>query len=61
MSEINIAIKPCMMCNEQPKIADVGGNNPFYEIHCSHCGNPLVVCCKDLSKGIEYWNEKNTR
>lgn len=54
-----IEVKPCKYCGCMPLIADVGGNNPWYEIGCNCCEETTAVHGEDLKKVTCYWNELN--
>ena len=45
----------CKHCGKEPQIADVGGNNPYYEINCG-CGNNATVGSYDKQEAIDTWN-----
>ena len=53
-------IVPCKFCGEIPVLADVGGNNPYYEISCK-CKNGMVVGSYDRAETITCWNILNRR
>ena len=45
-------MEKCKHCGKTPSIADVGGNNPYYEITC--CDQ--VVGSHDRESAIGGWN-----
>jgi hypothetical protein len=47
-----VKIEKCEICGKVPLAADVGGNNPYYEIVC--CGQ--VVGSQDKESAIYGWN-----
>lgn len=50
----------CVNCGKTPVIADVGGNNPYYEISCS-CGKSPVVGAYNKEEVITVWNILNQK
>jgi hypothetical protein len=34
MVKVGVKMEKCKKCGKTPSIADVGGNNPYYEITC---------------------------
>jgi hypothetical protein len=48
-------MKKCKYCGDVPPIADVGGNNPYYEINCK-CGKNTIVGSSDKQAVIDTWN-----
>lgn len=50
----NEHIEKCKICGKNPSIADVGGNNPFYEISCCD----IWVSSRDRERAIEKWNKE---
>ena len=52
MWRLTLMMEKCKKCGKTPSIADVGGNNPYYEIVC--CGQ--VVGSHDRESAIYGWN-----
>lgn len=50
-----VNMKKCKYCGDVPPIADVGGNNPYYEINCK-CGKNTIVGSSDKQAVIDTWN-----
>lgn len=50
----------CKLCGKSPTVADVGGNNPYYEISCP-CGEGPVVGSYNKEEAITIWNILNRR
>lgn len=53
-------IKPCKHCGATPKVSDVGGNNPYYEITCG-CDKGVFIEVARKEEAIECWNILNER
>lgn len=50
----------CKICGKSPTVADVGGNNPYYEISCP-CGKSPVVGAHNKEEAIITWDILNRR
>jgi hypothetical protein len=48
-------MKKCKYCGNVPPVADVGGNNPYYEINCG-CGKNTIVGSYDKQEAINTWD-----
>jgi hypothetical protein len=48
-------MEKCKYCGNMPFIADVGGNNPYYEIYCG-CGENTVIGATDKEEVIKTWD-----
>ena len=57
---ITMPISPCKYCGVVPVLADVGGNNAYYEIGCK-CEKGMVVGSHDRAETITCWNILNRR
>ena len=53
-------MRKCKKCGKSPTVADVGGNNPYYEI-CCPCGKSPVVGSHNKEEVITTWNILNER
>ena len=53
-------VNNCKFCGAAPQIADVGGNNPYYEITCG-CEKGVFVGAERKEEAIECWNILNER
>jgi hypothetical protein len=53
-------VNNCKLCGKTPVIADVGGNNQYYEISCS-CGESPVVGAHNEKEAITTWNILNKK
>lgn len=50
----------CVNCGKTPVIADVGGNNPYYEISCT-CKQSPVVGAHNEKEAITTWDILNKK
>jgi len=58
-----VKIEKCRYCGESPCVADVGGNNPMFEVACvnPNCKSNLAVLSKKQINAILQWNYEQVK